>query len=152
MKQRFSISRDTGGEKIVIKEYAELDKGVYSLLCEESYAVAALEAALAEGADSVAALLRSESFFPPSYFAKKLIATLEDYFQQGNGEPVKIEADDAECIKKAAQDLPEGDNGSLDDLLDVEEDEVIEDEQPIGKLDAPIKIAEVETQAVGKSL
>ena len=152
MKQRFSISRDTGGEKIVIREYAELDKGVYSLLCEESYAVATLQAALAKGTDRVVAMLRTESFFPTSYVVKKLVTTLEDYFQQGNGETVKIEADDAECIKRASRALPVDENGGIDDLLDVENEEIIEDQQPVGKLEAPIKIAEDEAPEISNSL
>lgn len=152
MKQRFVISRNTGGEKIVIKEYAELDKGVYSLLCEESYAVEALEVALAEGPDHVVALLRTESFFPTSYFAEKLIATLADYFQQGSGDTAKIEADDAECIKNPAPDTSDEENGGIDDLLDVDGEEMADDEAPVGKLDAPIKIAEDETAEINNSL
>ena len=152
MKQRFSISRNTGGEKIVIKEYAELDKGVYSLLCEESYAVEAVEAALAKGPDHVIALLRTESFFPISYFAEKLIATLDDYIQQGSAEAVKIEADDTECINSRSRQVPQEGNDGIDDLLGVDTEEIIENEESVGKLDAPIKIAEVETVEVSNSL
>lgn len=152
MKQRFSISRNTGGEKIVIKEYAELDKGVYSLLCEESYAVEAVEAALAEGPDPVITLLRTESFFPTSYFAEKLIATLDDYIQQGSTEAVKIEADDTECINSRSRQAAQEDNDGIDDLMGVDTGAIIEDEEPVGKLEAPIKIAEAETVEVSNSL
>jgi len=152
MKQRFVISRNTGGEKIVIKEFAELDKGVYSLLCEESYAVEAVETALAKGPDHVVALLRTESFFPTSYFTGKLIATLGDYFQQGNGDTVKIDADDAECIKTISRDIPVEENDGIDDLLDVDGEEIDAADEPVGKLDAPIKIAEDETAEINNSL
>jgi len=152
MKQRFSISRNTGGGKIVIKEYAELDKGMYSLLCEEAYAVEAVEAALAQGADQVITLLRTESFFPISCFAEKLIAILDDYLQQGSTEIVRMDADDTECINiQPRQVTPEGSDG-IDDLLGVDTEEIIEDEEPAGKLEAPLKIAEVETVEVSNSL
>ncbi len=49
MKQKFAISRDTGGEKIVIREYAELDKGAFSQLCKMSYDVEAVSVALEQG-------------------------------------------------------------------------------------------------------
>lgn len=152
MKQRFSISRNTGGEKIVIKEYAELDKGVYSLLCEELYAVEAVETALAKGPDHVITLLRTESFFPISFFAEKLIATLDDYIQQGSTEVVKIEADDTECINYRSRQASEEGNDTIDDLLGVDTGEITEDEDPVGKLDAPIKIAEVDNVEVSNSL
>jgi len=152
MKQRFSISRNTGGEQIVIKEYAELDKGVYSLLCEESYAIQAVQAALAKGPGYVITLLRTESFFPTSYFAEKLTASLDAYLKQENGDPINIEADDAECIRNLGKDMPAEENGRIEDLLDVDGDDIVEDDQPVEKLDAPIKIAEDETAEVSNSL
>ena len=152
MKQKFSISRNTGGEKIVIKEYAELDKGMYSLLCEESYAVVAVEAALAKGPGHVITLLRTEGFFPTSFFVEKLIASLDDYLKQGSPEAVKIEADDTECIQSISRQVSQEGNDGIDDLLEVDTEEIIEDEEPVGKLDAPIKIAEVETGEVSNSL
>lgn len=152
MKQRFSISRDTGGEQIVIKEYAELDKGVYSLLCEEAYAVEAVKAALALGPGHVIALLRTESFFPTGYFAGKLTASLDEYLRQESSDPISIEVDDTECIHTLNKELSEEENGSIDDLLDVDGEEIIEDNQPVGKLEAPIKIAEDETAEISNSL
>lgn len=153
MKQRFSISRNTGGEQIVIKEYAELDKGVYSLLCEESYAVQAVKAALAKGPGHVITLLRTESFFPTSYFTEKLTSSFNDYLQREGDDTLQIEADDAECIRTlSSKDVPVEESGSIDDLLDVEAEEIIEDDQPVGKLEAPIKIAEDETVEISNPL
>ena len=34
MKQKYSIYKDTSNQKLIIKEYAELDKEILSLLCE----------------------------------------------------------------------------------------------------------------------
>ena len=152
MKQKFSISRSTGGEKIIIKEYAELDKGVFSLLCEEAYEGEAVQAALKKGPACVMALLRTESFFPTSYFAEKLITSLEDYIQQGGSDSVKIDADDFECICRAGKDVPEEDNGGIDVLLEVENEELMDNVEPVKKLDAPIKIAEDETAEINNFL
>ena len=152
MRQRFSIFRNTESEKIVIKEYAELDKGVYSLLCEEAYAVAAVEAALAEGPEHVITLLRTESFFPTSYFTEKLIATLGDYFQSGGSEAAIIEADDTECIKGLTRRVSKEEDDDIEDLLDVADEEVIEEDEILVKLDAPIKIAEDETAEISDAL
>ena len=154
MKQRFSISRDTDGNNIVIQEYAELDKGAYSLLCEEAYPVASLEAALAGGPGQVIRVLRTKSFFPTSFFAEKLISNLALYLQQDGAEALKIEADDAECIqgRGVSKVIPEDENDTIEDLLDVDDDEIMDDEGPVGKLDAPIKIAEDETAEISNSL
>ncbi len=152
MKQKFSISRNTGGEKIVIKEYAELDKGVYSLLCEESYAEKSVAAALAKGSEQVITLLRIESFFPTSFFSEKLIAVLDDYLQQGSSEAVEIDADDTECINSISRQAPVEEAGGIDDLLGVDVEAIDADDEAVGKLDAPIKIAENEIAEVGDSL
>ncbi|MCK7503842.1 MAG: hypothetical protein MZV70_06840 [Desulfobacterales bacterium] len=37
MKQKYEILRDEDSKRLIIREYAELDKDVMSLLCEESY-------------------------------------------------------------------------------------------------------------------
>jgi hypothetical protein len=66
---------------------------------------------------------------------------------------VKIDADDAECISSLTRHVPLEDTGGLDDLLDVVDEEIIEDDdEPVGKLDAPIKIAEDETVEISNSL
>ena len=152
MKQRFSISRNTGGEKIVIKEYAELDKGAFSLLCEESYEVEAVEAALEKGSDLVIALLRTESFFPTNDFAEKLSAGLMDYIKQGGSDLVTIDAADSECISSSSKEVPEEVNGSVDGLLEMDGEDIIDDDEPVEKLEAPIKIAEDETVEISNSL
>jgi len=77
---------------------------------------------------------------------------LDDYLQQEGSDTIKIEADDAECIHTLSKEAPEEENGSIDELLDVEGEEIIEDDQPVGKLDAPIKIAEDETAEISKTL
>ena len=153
MKQRFSIARNAGGEKIVIKEYAELDKGAFSLLCEESYELETIKSAFDKGPSQVLALLRTESFFPTSYFAEKLIVNLTDYIKQGGSEPVKIDVDDSECISNSSKAAAEGDNGGgIDVLLEVDSEDIIADDGVVGKLDAPIKIAEDETVEISNSL
>jgi len=153
MKQKFSISRNAGGEKVVIREYAELDKGIFSQLCEVSYDLEAVTAALEQGPYKVIALLRSESFFPTCHFAEKLTASLKEFVRQGGGDPVKIDADDYECIRsKTLPDAETEESGSIDALLDVEGEDLIEDVQPVDKLDAPIKIAEDETAEISTSL
>jgi hypothetical protein len=152
MKQRFSISRSIGGEKIVIKEYAELDKGAFTLLCEESYEVETVEAALEKGSHLVIALLRTESLFPTNYFAEKLTAGLMDYIKQGGSDLVTIDADDSECISSSSKEVPGEVNGSVDGLLEVDGDDIIDDDEPVEKLEAPIKIAEDETLDISNSL
>ncbi len=152
MKQRFSISRDTGGEKIVIMEYAELDKGVYSLLCTEAYAVAALEAVLDKDSAQIMAALRTQSFFPTQYCAEKLVTTLRDYIREGAHDPVKFDTDDSECIHSLTPAAPGDENGGLDELLDVESEAHIDDVEPVEKLDAPLKIAVDETAEISNSL
>ena len=114
--------------------------------------MASIEAALAKGPNQVLTLMRTESFFPTSFFAAKLADTLAGYLQQGNTEDVSIEADDTECIQSAATEEPVEESDSIDDLLEVDGEEVIDAEEPVSKLDVPIKIAEDESAEVSNTL
>ena len=48
MKQKYVILRSENNTELTIKEYAELDKDVMSLLCEETYDNNRIEAAMKE--------------------------------------------------------------------------------------------------------
>ena len=52
MKQKYTIHKDTDNKRLIIKEYAELDKEILSLLCEESYDDAWVTSAIQNGTAS----------------------------------------------------------------------------------------------------
>ena len=71
MKQKYQIQLNRAENQIVIRENAELDKELMSLLCEERFAVAALEAARQDGPDALVAALRTKNLYPPKHTPTK---------------------------------------------------------------------------------
>ncbi|MCK7511232.1 MAG: hypothetical protein MZV70_49000 [Desulfobacterales bacterium] len=49
MKQKYEILRDDDNKRLIIREFAELDKDTMSLLCEESYDKKAIKSAIGHG-------------------------------------------------------------------------------------------------------
>ena len=53
MKQKYLILKGEDRKSIIIKEFAELDKDMLSLLCEETYDIKGIEEAVSGGKDAV---------------------------------------------------------------------------------------------------
>ena len=53
MKQKYLISKDNTSGNLIIKEYAELDKEIFSLIFEESYDGKAIKDAVKEYSEEV---------------------------------------------------------------------------------------------------
>jgi hypothetical protein len=47
MRQKYLILKDPDNDRLILREFAEVDKEMFSLLCEESYPTESLQAAIA---------------------------------------------------------------------------------------------------------
>ena len=72
MKQKFALIKDDTKKALIIKEYAELDKEILSLLCEETYADQKIESAIALGKAALIAAIRTHNMYPPGIYAEKM--------------------------------------------------------------------------------
>ena len=62
MRQKYEIVRDDDNKRLIIREFAELDKDVMSPLCEETYDRKSIKSAITLGRDAlIAAGLMAES-------------------------------------------------------------------------------------------
>jgi hypothetical protein len=72
MKQKYAIVRDDKNKQLIVREFAELDKEILSLLCEETYADKRIRAAIRKGREELIAALRTKNLYPPGIYAKKI--------------------------------------------------------------------------------
>jgi hypothetical protein len=66
MKQKFVISKSDDNKEFKIEEFAELEKEIMSLMCEETYSSKDIKSAISESKEALVSLLRTKNFFPPS--------------------------------------------------------------------------------------
>lgn len=128
MKQKYSILKDNKSGIVTIKEFAELDKGMFSLIFEETYENKAIEAAIKEGKEALVAAIRTPNLYPIAEYAEKIADTVIDYFKNApEEEPVELVFNDIKLMQKVKKETPETETEEksveIDDLLDDDDDD-----------------------------
>jgi hypothetical protein len=126
MKQKYVVLLDRDNGKLSIQEYAELDKEMLSLLCEETYAADKIEAAMDQGVGILIQALRTNNMYPPGLYTERIAHAVVDMFQPGANasaelffEEREMFAAEEESVEKAADDDDEDKSDmDVDDLLD----------------------------------
>jgi len=150
MRQKYEILKDDDNKRLIIREFAELDKDTMSLLCEESYDRKTVKSAMSQGRDALIAALRTKNLYPPGMYAGKIAEKVAELL--GAKGPVSDELvfDDLEFLSReheAAEAVKsyEAEPAEIDELLDVGlDDEKFEEGDEIKKLDTTIKIEDDE--------
>ena len=147
MKQKYTIHKDAQNKRLIIKEYAELDKEILSLLCEESYNDDQVVSAIQKGTDALVRVLRTRNMYPPSAIVSRIAAAVVSLYDTGNEQPIDITFDDKELFEKeATTEEPEAvidtDEEDIDDILEEEIDDVYEDKKLIKDLKSSLKVAD----------
>ncbi len=147
MKQKFLVQKSASDAQIIIRENAELDKELMSLLCEERFDVAALEAALQGGRESLIAALRTRNLYPPKAYAEKIADAVQELLNNADEDAIELFFDDLDLLDKerqaAAQALEvEEDADDIDELIDDDFEGEFEEGQDISKIKSSIKIAD----------
>jgi hypothetical protein len=126
MKQKYSIFKDNESSILTIKEFAELDKGMYSLIFEETYENAMIEAAIEDGKDALVSAIRTPNLYPIAEYAEKIADTIIEYFEKTPAEePVELVFNDIKLMQKEKKETPETEDEKsveIDDLLDDDSD------------------------------
>ena len=150
MKQKYLILKNEEETRLVIREYAELDKEIFSLLCEESFDDEVVKVAIDKGENALIATLRTQNLFPIGIFAEKIAKAVTDFYESGDDQPVELFFDDTELLteeKEKAQLLDdlENDDAEIDGLLDdddIPEESFDDESDDIKKITSPLKISD----------
>ena len=99
MKQKYEIKKDPDKKTLIISEYLQLEKGVYSFVCKESYDIKSLKK-VAKDKKLLIATLRTNNIFPANYFADKLASAVKPYISNKKQDVLELFFDDLEIIPK----------------------------------------------------
>jgi hypothetical protein len=150
MKQKYEILKDEENKRLIIREYAELDKDVMSLLCEESYDKKAVRSAIGAGRETLINALRTKNLYPPGMYAGKIADKVIEIYGSKAKTSEEIVFDDLEFLARGHEAAEaaasyEGEPGEIDELLDVGlEEEKFEEGDEVKKLDSTLKIEDDE--------
>jgi hypothetical protein len=147
MKQKYLILNDPDNRLIKIQEFAELNKEMLSLLCEEEYAYQAIQSAIAAGSDAVIAALRTNNMYPPGIYAEHIASAVTNLFQSGKSDSIELFFDDVtlltgdrDGVRVTEQTVDE--SAEPDDVLEDSYDESYTGKDGIKKIDSSLKIAD----------
>ena len=147
MKQKYTVLKDIENDKLTIREYAELDKEMLSLLCEESFVYSAVEIAARKGENALVRAIRTQNLFPPISYAKVLAETVKNLIDSDEAESA-IFFNDVETLSKMSEDIVldmddvDSESADIDDLLDDDVEEDFDDDIEITNINSSIKIAD----------
>lgn len=141
MKQKYVIFKDEEKNQFSIKEFAELDKEILSLLCEETYDTADLEKAIEKGKDELIATLRTKNMYPPGVYAEAISEAVISMFD-AEADPTSelfFEDKDLFVVEETPEPPAVDDEDGAEEKTDVNVDELLEDDDAsdISNDDAP---------------
>lgn len=151
MKQKYLISKENDQKKLIIKEFAELDKERLSLLCEEEYDNIIIKSAISKGKEALISELRTNNMYPPGVYAEKIAQAVIDIFASKDSLPIELSFNDVDLLikeQKTSEDIDviESIADDIDELIGDDLQEKLDGKNKIIDIKGSIKIAEDEDQ------
>jgi len=149
MKQKYMILKDDENSKLIIRELAELDKEMFSVLCEETYEKSKIKHAIQKGKEELISALRTHNFYPPGLQAGKIAEAVMTIYSSGKAQSVEVYIDDAEHLAKEpieilADEPIESETEEVEIFEESFDDNFESGKAPINNLKSSIAIAEDE--------
>ena len=151
MKQKFTIIKDEANKKLVIKEYAELDKDILSLLCEETYDAETVTDAIGKDKEALLTALRTKNMYPPTAYMEQICETVTALYETEGSLSKDLMLNDIDLLlppeEEASVEIEEEieDDGDIDDLLEDDEvDDELEGKLDLKKIKSSLKISDDE--------
>ncbi len=153
MKQQYLIAKNEAKKELIIREFAELDKELLSLLCEETYSADAIKSAISEGEDALIAALRTPNMYPISTYVKKIAVEVVALYKKKGDQSTEIFFNDMDLVaplpeKKISVEDIEPEDEEIDELLTEDADENLTDDLAVDKIKSAIKIADDDSTIV----
>jgi hypothetical protein len=148
MKQKYIILKNDEKTAIIIREFAELDKEIFSLLCEETFEDETVKPAIAKDKATLIKTLRTQNLFPLGIYAEKIAEAVTKMYESGDDQPVELLFNDIDLLtKKEKKTLPlddiEDEDVGIDDLLDEDlPEEDFDEKSDIKNLPYSLKISD----------
>jgi hypothetical protein len=148
MKQKYLILNDKENKQIKIQEFAELNKEMMSLLCEEAYDYQSIKSAISAGKDELIATLRTNNLYPPSIYAVLIADAVIDLHKSKEQESLELFFDDKNLLTKSrkpvkiTEQVEDEEEVNPDDLLEDDFDQSYLGKEEIKKIDPSLKVVD----------
>ena len=142
MKHKYVFSKDTSTGEVLIREYAELNKDIFSPVCETVYEMKHFEMALSKGPAALMAGMRTRNFFPPSSFSEKIILGISEMISSSGQEMIEIFCDDSEFLSRnldgheTFEDIEDDEDEALDNFIDEDLPDTFDEGVKTGSVDS----------------
>lgn len=134
MRHKYVITRKPEAEELTLHELSELDKDVFSLVCEETFPEWAILSAANQGMEALINEIRTTNFFPCGLFASKIAESVIKLLEPANvSSVIEVHCDDADYLSKKRVPVEsveeiEDDGGDVDTLLEDDFDADFDDD------------------------
>lgn len=147
MKQKYLILKDNEKKELIVREFAELDKEAFSLLCEETFQDKLIKSAIAKGKEALISTLRTQNMYPIGPFAAKIAEEVIALYQSKDTDSIELFFDDIDILTKHRKalkslDAAEDESAEMDELLENDNAKKSFDDSDITDISYKIKIAD----------
>lgn len=151
MKQKFVILKSDDQKEFKIEEFAELEKDIMSLMCEEKYVSKNIKSAISAGKEALISLLRTKNFFPTALWINQIadaVIELHDNKQEYSAEVLFDDKEDKVSAMEVRAEIEqlEDEIDEVDESEPDEFDQLIDENDKIKDGVTPIKIDEFENE------
>jgi hypothetical protein len=127
MKQKYVVLLNEEGGNLVIQEYAELDKEMLSLLCEETYETETIKSAMQKDRGALIHALRTHNMYPPGVYTERIADAIVKMFQPGANTSTELFFEEKEMFDAMEEEAADEQDDDGDDS-GMEVDELLEDD------------------------
>ena len=148
MKQKYVVLLDNETGKLSIQEYAELDKEMLSLLCEETYDAETIKNAMQKDRNALIQALRTHNMYPPGMYTERIADAIFAMFQPGANPSAELFFEEREMFDPLDEEvMNESDEDDETTGMDVNEllDDDIGEKKIIKDLKKTIRTPDADT-------
>ena len=103
MKQKYVVRLDNEIGQLSIQEYAELDKEMLSLLCEETYDAEVIKTAMARDRNALIQALRTNNMYPPGVYTERIADAIIEMFAPDGKTSAELFFEERELFEPAQE-------------------------------------------------
>ena len=108
MKQKYVISFIPGDERISLREFAQVERDSYSLLCEELFDAEAIRKAAQASKEQLVNMLRTKNMYPPATYSEAIAESIMALLHKPESGKTELMFDDKEAMAEKRQSQETG--------------------------------------------
>lgn len=128
MKQKYVVLLNNESNQLVIQEYAELDKEMLSLLCEETYDLEMITTAAQRSRIALVQSLRTHNMYPPGSYTEEIAKNIIEMLAPGGNTSAELFFEEKDMFSAIDEETSSDADESEDDDSGLDVDELLEED------------------------